>query len=299
MAPVTVNAPDTLLPFLFASWPEAKKTTVRQWLKFGAVQVNDQVVTQFNHALKTGDVVAIRPGKKPSPGLELLPEGLKVVFEDEAILVVEKPAGLLTVASETERETTVYACLTDYIRAAPGKGRNRLWIVHRLDRETSGLLILAKTEEVKEALQGNWTAVEKHYMAVVEGVPPKKEDLLISFLDESQPHKVFASVPGPETREARTHYRTLKSGVGRTLLDVKLDTGRRHQIRVQLSSVGCPIVGDEKYGAKTNPARRVALHASKLQLAHPLTQAALEFELPLPDALASLVGWKSSSKSRR
>lgn len=288
MPPKTVQHPTELLPFLFDAWPEVKKTKVRQWLKFGAVRVNGKAVTRFNHPLKSGDTVAILP-EKPSPSASLLPPGIHVVFEDEAIIVIEKPAHLLTVGTETEREATAFAYLTDYVRGLYGRSKARVWIVHRLDRETSGLVVFARTEETKEAMQKNWDQADKKYLAVTEGTPKSDEGVLISHLDESQPHKVFSAQPSEKTREARTHYRVLKRGMGRCLVELTLETGRRNQIRVQMADIGCPVVGDEKYGAKTNPARRVALHACWLRFQHPITGAEMHFESPLPPSLARLV----------
>lgn len=288
MAPKPVRIATPLLTFLLQNWPEVKKTKVRQWLKFGAVQVNGRAVTQFDHQLKPGDVVAIVPDK-PSSGAALLPAGMRVVFEDAAILVIEKPVNLLSIATEGEREETAYVHLTNYVRASRPRSKERVWIVHRLDRYTSGLMVFARTEAAKEALQKNWSQAEKRYQAVVEGAPKDDRGLVVSHLDESQPHKVFSAPQSERTREARTHYEVLKRGMNRTLVELTLGTGRRNQIRVQLAEIGCPIVGDEKYGAKTNPARRIVLHACLLRFPHPVTGEDMRFESPLPAALLRLV----------
>jgi 23S rRNA pseudouridine1911/1915/1917 synthase len=277
-----------LLPFLFANWSEVKHTKIKQWLRFGAVNVNDHIITQHDYVLQSGDVISIRPQKAPPAGTQL-PAGLSVVYEDDELLIIVKPVNLLTVATENERDKTAFHIMTDYIRARGRSTHDRLWIVHRLDRETSGLLVLAKSEKVKFWLQKNWARMEKRYLAVVEGIMPKVENTLSGFIDESQPHRVFVSDHATsKTREATTHYRVLSESQARSLLEITLETGRRHQIRAQLAAAGCPIVGDKKYGAKTNPVKRIALHANFLKLLHPKDERELFFESQLPESVARL-----------
>lgn len=283
-----VTAPAELLPFLFSSQPEVKRTKVRQWLKFGSVLINGVATTQFNAALKPGDVVTIRM-EKASREKPLLAPGMKVVFEDEYLIVIHKPENLLTIASEAERDETAYAYLTDYVKGGKDRSKDRIWIVHRLDRETSGLIIFARTMEIKEALQGSWDEAEKHYLAVVEGIMPKDKGTMQNHLDENSPYKVYVGHPSERTREAITHYEVLKRGRDRTLVELTLQTGRRHQIRVQLANLGFPIIGDEKYDAKTNPAKRLGLHSFKLMFKHPVTEQQMSFESPLPLDLVRLV----------
>lgn len=285
-----------LLPFLFANWSEVKHTKIKQWLRFGAVNVNDHIITQHDYVLQSGDAISIRPQKAP-PARTQLPAGLSVVYEDEVLLVIVKPVNLLTVATENERDKTAFHIMTDYIRARGSSTHDRLWIVHRLDRETSGLIVMAKSEKSKLWLQANWTRMEKRYLAVAEGIMlavaegimPKVENTLSGFIDESQPHRVFVSDHATsKTREATTHYRVLSESQARSLLEITLETGRRHQIRAQLAAAGCPIVGDKKYGAKTNPVKRIALHANFLKLLHPKDERELFFESQLPESVARL-----------
>ena len=202
----TVEHPAELLPFLFACQPEVKKTKVRQWLKHGSVAVNGCSVTHSKHPLQPGDVVSIRTHEEVRAG-RLLPPGMTVVFEDASLIVIEKPADLLSMASQSERGRTAYAFLTDYVRRGKSRSHERVWIVHRLDRETSGLMVFAKSEEVKRALQTDWHTVSKRYLAVVEGSPPADEGVLESHLDESGPFKVYSAPPSERTRLAVTHYR--------------------------------------------------------------------------------------------
>jgi 23S rRNA pseudouridine1911/1915/1917 synthase len=277
----TVETAAPLLSFLFATWTETNKTQVREWLKFGAVAVNDRIVTQFNHPLKTGDRVTIHRRGMAAPETKIA-GGIRIRHEDADLLVIDKPAGLLSIASASEDEKTAYAMLTRHVRRGNPRGRERVWIVHRLDRETSGLMLFAKTETAKLALQKHWDAAEKKYFAVVEGSPPRDAGTLEAWLDESNPLKVYVGGSGPQMRHAITRYRVAKKGKDTTLLEVTLETGRRHQIRVQLAHLGCPIVGDGKYGAQSNPIDRVALHACSLRFIHPATRQPMRFESPLP-----------------
>ncbi|GMR24464.1 MAG: RluA family pseudouridine synthase [Acidobacteriota bacterium] len=261
---------------------------MRQWLKYGSVRVNGRAVTRSNHPLEAGDLVSIR-AKDEVRAEGLLPPGMKVLFEDASLIVIEKPESLLSMASATERDETAYAFLTDYVRRGNPRGRQRVWIVHRLDRESSGLMVFAKTQAAKRALQADWSKAEKRYLAVVEGNPPAEHGVLRSHLDESGPFKVYSARPSERTRLAVTRYRVVKRTETRALIELTPETGRHNQIRVHLADAACPIVGDHKYGARTNPARRLGLHASSLQFGHPLSGERLRFESPLPQALARML----------
>ncbi len=286
--PSTVQAPAQLLAYLFATWPTEKKKQIRTWLKFQSVMVNERPITQFDHPLYPGDVVSIRTDRFAAPR-SVLACGITVHYEDADIIVINKPEDLLSIASEAEQEKTAYFQLTDYLRQGQQKARERVWIVHRLDRETSGLMIFAKTARAKETLQAGWDKAEKRYEAVVEGRLPEDSGTLESDLNETNPFKVFSSPPTEFTRHAITHYRVLARKPTRTLVELTLETGRRHQIRVQLADLGHPIVGDEKYKAKTDPAKRLGLHSSSLRFPHPETGKEMSFTSPLPKNLARLV----------
>lgn len=285
---LAVTRAGPLLASLFAAWPEQKKKQIRTWLKFQAVTVNGRPVSQFDHLLRPGDTVAVRTDRFAVPRTRLA-SGLKIYFEDAHLLVVEKPEGLLSISSPGEPEKTAYFQLTEYLRHKHPQSRERVWIVHRLDRETSGLMVFAKTAPAKEVLQSNWDTFEKRYEAVVEGRLPAPQGLWESDLDESNPHHVAVRPKSAKTRHAVTRYRVLQSTAQRSLVELALETGRRHQIRVQLAHAGCPVVGDEKYGARTDPAGRLGLHACLLRLRHPVTGKELRFTSPLPKPLARLV----------
>ncbi|HEY8898812.1 MAG TPA: RluA family pseudouridine synthase [Chthoniobacterales bacterium] len=286
--PSTVDQPAELLAYCFSVWPEVKKTQVRSWLKHQAITVNGRATSQFNHPLKAGDVVAIRTDRFAAPKTTL-GSGMKIYFEDEHLIVIEKPADLLSIATESEQEKTAYFQLTDYVRQNRPRSKERVWIVHRLDRETSGLMVFAKTPQAKEILQANWEEFEKTYEAVIEGRLDEPKGTFESHLDESNPFKVVSTKASDATRHAVTHYRVLARSEWRSLVQLKLETGRRHQIRVHLSDAGCPIVGDKKYGAVSDPAKRLGLHACALRFAHPVNRKEMRFESPLPKELARLV----------
>ncbi len=283
------GASGPLLDFLFQSLPEVKRTKLRQWLRYGGVRVNDRVITRHDHALTAGDQIRVEAPQRPAESPRL-PKGMRVVHEDEAIIVIEKPANLLSIASKAERDVTAYAKLTDYVRQT-GKGRGeRVWIVHRLDRETSGLMVFARTEAVKRALQHGWPQAGKKYLAVTDGAPDGDTGTLRSYLDESDPYRVRNLKQATEqTREAVTHYRVLRRAGSRALLELTLETGRRHQIRVQLASIRCPVVGDPKYHPSGVEDQRLALHASGLSFRHPVSRESMTFASPLPAVLERLL----------
>jgi 23S rRNA pseudouridine1911/1915/1917 synthase len=283
-----VQEPGELLSYLFAAWTDVKKKQVRTWLKFQAITVNGRPVTQFNHPLQPGDVVAVRSDRFAVPK-DVLGCGIKIYFEDASVIVIDKPEGLLSIASEAEQEETAYYQLNAFLKTRKERSRERVWIVHRLDRETSGLMLFAKTPEAKEILQSGWDKAEKKYEAVAEGKMAKDEGTFESDLNETNPFRVFSTRASELTRHAITHYRVLKRNQGRTLVELTLDTGRRHQIRVQLADAGHPIVGDEKYAAKSNPADRLGLHACSLKFPHPVTGEEMSFTSPLPKDLVRLV----------
>lgn len=277
-----------MLAYLFATFDSVKKKQVRTWLKTQAILVNGRPVTQFNHLLAAGDSVAVRSDPFAIPKRELA-SGIKIHFEDPTLIVIDKPVNLLSMASESEHERTAYFQLTEYVQHNKPQSRDRVWLVHRLDRETSGLMVFAKSAEATAILQAGWDKAEKRYEAVVEGRMPSDAGVFESHLNESNPMKVFIAQPGAQTRQAVTRYRVLERDKGRTLVELTLETGRRHQIRVQLAEAGFPIVGDKKYGAKSDPAKRLGLHACSLSFVHPKRGDQMRFDSPMPKQLVRLV----------
>lgn len=230
------------------------------------------------------------PNKKSVRARKHQPKGVEILFEDRDLIVVNKEAGLLTMGTGREGERTAYAALTDYVKKGEPKSRSRIFIVHRLDRGTSGLLVFAKNEAAKRALQDNWDGVEKIYWALVEGTPKEPEGMISSYLAENSAMRVYST---PDTRKgklARTRYRTLKPMGKRTLLEISPLTGRKNQIRVHLADRGWPVVGDGKYGLGSKGSVRHALHAKKLAFTHPHSGERMTFEAPLPPAFYTIGG---------
>ena len=219
-----------------------------------------------------------------------LPRGLHILHEDRDLIVVEKPAGLLTVASDHDREHTVEQVLTDYIRKGQAKSRLRAYTVHRLDRYTSGVLIFAKSEQAKETLQDHWPDTEKHYLAVVHGVLEKDTDTITSYLAENRAQVVYSTSNADEGKLSHTKYTVIKRTEDSTLIDVHLLTGRKNQIRVHMADIRHPVIGDRKYGNDKQPADRLALHAWWIAFDHPHSGARLRFAARVPGLFRELVG---------
>jgi 23S rRNA pseudouridine1911/1915/1917 synthase len=279
----SVTEKTLLQDFLFKALKDLKKTKIKQTLKFGSVRVNGREVTWYQHPLKPGDKVEILGKERASAERSKSELGLVIVYEDSDILVAEKPAGLLTMGTEREKEATLYFMLNEYERSKAKDGRGRVYIVHRLDRDASGLIVFAKSDASKRMLQGHWALVTKKYYAITEGTPKGRSGTIKNYLREDAFKRVYSvSKNHPEAQHAVTHYRVLRENGGYALLEVTLETGRKNQIRVHLSGLGCPIMGDEKYGAKSDPFRRLALHACFLSFPHPATGELKTFRSSLP-----------------
>jgi len=229
----------------------------------------------------------LRPSGRTS---RFLARGLSILYEDRDILVVDKPAGLLTMGTEREKTRTAYFSLTEYVRKGASKSRARIFIVHRLDRETSGVLVFAKTAEAKAGMQGRWDETKKRYLAVVHGQCKKHAETITTYLAENVAHGVYSTDDPRKGKWAQTAYTVLKETKDLALLDVELMTGRKHQIRVHLADRGHPVVGDKRYGRADTTHRRLALHASSLTIRHPVSGAELTFEAKAPPYFTELVG---------
>jgi len=265
-----------------------KRTRLKQFLKYRAVSVNGKAVERHDHRLHPGDRVLLSSEKKAvSAGVPKL--GIKILYEDDAVLVIDKPAGLLTIGTEKERARAAYFQLNEYLRERDPDKRERVFIVHRLDRETSGLIVFAKTEAAKRRLQDNWDKADKRYVAVVEGVPKKNEDTIAGYLNETSTFRVYETKGSGNAKYAVTKYKILKKSREYSLLEITIETGRKHQIRVHLSGMGNPVAGDSKYGAQTDPLKRLALHAARLSFPHPFTKKDMDFESRLPRIFDQLI----------
>ena len=222
-----------------------------------------------------------------SPPKKFQPRGLSILYEDRDIIVADKISGLLTVATEKVRENTAYYLMNNYVRKGNPKSRNRIFIVHRLDRDTSGILVFAKSEEAKRYLQEKWHSFTKKYFAVVLGKLPEEEDIITSYLTESPVHKMYSDPE--EGKLARTGYRVLRTSKKYSLVEIDLLTGKKNQIRAHFSEIGCPVAGDKVYGKKEKDVRRLTLHAASITISHPHSKKRMTFESKIPSYFKSLL----------
>ena len=274
-----------LLAWLLDALRPMSRSSVKELLRHGRVTVNGKAITQFDHLLRAGDQVALR---KASPVAARAAFGLPIIAMDEHWLVLDKPAGLLSVATEKEKTDTAFSVLNAHLKETD---QGRPFVVHRLDRETSGLLLFARSAEMRDRFQTTWESVTKTYLAVVEGNPRVAEGVIENDLVEGHDLRVRvcgASYEG--AKRAISKYRVVKAGGQRSLVEIVLITGRKHQIRVHMSGLGHPVVGDKIYGAKSDPIGRLALHAHQLSFDHPVDGKRIEVRSPLPTDLKRSVG---------
>jgi 23S rRNA pseudouridine1911/1915/1917 synthase len=276
-----------LMDFLLKKMGGMSRTSVKNLLAHRQVFVNDKIITQYNYQLVENDKLTISSRRG---NIELSHPKLRILFEDSYIIIVEKKHGLLTVSTGKSYETTAFSILRNYVkRQAP---QNHIYVVHRLDRETSGVLVFAKSREIQFVLQETWHTIvrQRTYIAVVEGVMSKQENTLVSWLSENPISlKIHSSATNNGGQKAVTHYKLIKSNEKFSLLEIDLETGRKNQIRVHLQEIGHTIVGDKKYDSICNPIGRMALHARTLDFIHPVTRCPVRFESPVPKEFMKLV----------
>lgn len=269
-----------LMSFLLVKMGGMSRNSVKSLLAHRQVMVNKMIITQYNYALKPNDIVSVNSSRG---NIELSHPKLKIIFEDQYLIVVEKKEGLLTVSTGKSDETTAFSILKNYVkRSSP---QNRIFVVHRIDRETSGIILFAKTREIQLAMQERWHEVvtRRVYIALVEGKVEKQNDTIITWLTENEKSlKIHSSNVDNGGQQAVTHYKVIKSNDKFTLLEIELDTGRKNQIRVHLQGIGHPIVGDKKYGSTLSPIGRLGLHARILEFIHPMTLQIVGYETPVP-----------------
>jgi 23S rRNA pseudouridine1911/1915/1917 synthase len=291
-----VREPMELIDFLSIHFNGKSRNSLKSMLSHKQVCINGTLVSQFNHLLQPNDSVVIQTTKG---GYELKHSKVKIVYEDDSLIVIEKSEGLLAVATDERKdELTAFSILFDYLKRKDP--RNRLFIVHRIDRETSGLMMFAKSKEIQLSLQNNWheNVKERVYIAVVEGIPNKEEDTIVSFLRESKAFKIHSGYTEDMGKRAITHYRLIRKNKDYSMLKVELETGRKNQIRVHMQEIGHPIIGDKKYGAAPSPIGRVGLHARVLAFVHPVTHEVMRFETPIPKKFNALFVKTPSSEGK-
>ena len=284
----TAENETTLLELLRLLYPASSSSTLRKMLTQGRLLVQGDVVHRAKHTVHPGEVVEVLDRAKAEdltpPPNTAPPVDLEVIFEDDSILVVNKPPHLLSVATDRMEADTLHSRCVDYIRHA--NDRNWCYIVHRLDRDTSGIMVLAKTKEAKEALQHQFSERDVHriYLALVEGQPQPSSGTVRTWLMEDKHLNVKAvNKDHPKGKEAISHYRVLSNSEATSRVEVMIETGRRHQIRMAMQHLGTPVVGDERHGAASNPHQRVMLHAASLEFLHPETDDPVRFEAPVPN----------------
>ena len=218
------------------------------------------------------------------------PKGLTILHEDKDILVVEKPAGLLTIGTERNKSRTVHYLLNDYVRKGNPKSRNRVYVVHRLDQDTSGILLFAKSEPAKKFLQEHWEQTDKYYLAIVQGQLTPEEGTISTYLAENTAHKVYSTADTTKGKLSRTAYKVVKKTKALSLVEIHLLTGRKHQIRVHFAEKGHPVVGDSKYGRGKIGSKRLALHARSIFFTHPFSGKQMTFDTGIPGDFVRLLG---------
>jgi 23S rRNA pseudouridine1911/1915/1917 synthase len=278
----TINKSSTLIGFLSELYPDSPRTRIKKLLQSGTIRINNKTVTLHSFQLKQGDVFEIDPqaGVTVKAGLPF-----PVLFEDKYIIVIDKPAGIST--SSTDGTISIQWILSQFLKRI-SKGSTRAFVVHRLDKEVSGILLFAKSHEVMNKIKDLWIETEKHYYALVEGIPEKPEGTIESWLIEDKSQKMHSVPERTSAKFSITSYKTIKVVSNNTLLDIKLETGRKNQIRVHLSDIGCPIVGDHKYGASAEFKRRIRLHAFFMSFPHPVSGELIKIDSPLPGGFLTL-----------
>lgn len=286
-----------LIDFLRAELKHMSRNNIKSLLTRKQVMVDGAPISQYNFVLTPGDIVMIG---KYSAQEQQVPTP-KIIYEDEELLVIDKPSGLLTIASDNEKSQTAFRVMMDYVREKDSHAR--LYVVHRIDRDTSGVLMFCKQEDLRDEMQKQWNSIvsKRGYYAIVDGIPKEKQKTIHTWLHKTTTQLMYSrQYEDDEGKEAITHYVVKKELKQHAFLDVKIDTGRKNQIRVHLKELGHPVIGDDKYHALTNPIKRLGLHAYALELIHPVTEKKLSFFSPLPGLMKAFIeGRHGEKKSSR
>ena len=279
-----VNKECELLEFLLETLKGQSRNSVKSLLSNHRVSIDGAPISQFNFKLCKGDTVII----SKTPVRQKARSNLPIIFENEEMLVINKPSGLLSIASDKEKGSTAYRIVTDYVQQKDK--HNRIYVVHRIDEDTSGVLMFVKNQKLQEALQDKWNDLVslRGYYAIVDGILKEKSGTITSFLKKNAQNMMYSSKKKGDGQYAVTHYKVIAEEGNYSLLDVHIDSGRKNQIRVHLGDIGHHIIGDDKYGNPTNPIKRLGLHAYELDLKHPLTGKQLKFKAPTPKEFFTL-----------
>ena len=268
-----------LKEFLDKNMTDISKHKRKGLLTNGVIEVNGVVRTKYNYLLKVGDKITLKEKEVPT--------SLNIIYEDEDIIVVDKPSGVLTIGTDKHEENTLYREVSHYVKQK--KASNRIFIVHRLDKDTSGVILFCKNQKLKRMFQDHWNefVLKREYVGVTEGVPKQRKGTVIQYLKENEQYMVYAT-SAKEGKKAITNYEVIEENGKYAYVRFQLETGRKNQIRVACKSLGCPLVGDKKYGAKTNPMHRLLLHASMFSCMHPVTHKKLQFSSKIPQKFQKL-----------
>ncbi|MFA5421634.1 MAG: RluA family pseudouridine synthase [Bacilli bacterium] len=279
-----VKEPCELLTFLLEKMPGQSRNTVKRILANHQVSVDGAPIAQFNFMLAKEDIVIVSKNRITAKRRENLP----IIFEDEEFIVINKPSGLLSIASDKIKGRTAYRMLMDYVQQKDK--HNRIFVVHRLDEDTSGVMMVAKQSAIREAMQKSWSNIvtSRGYYAIVEGHLEKKEDTLHHFLAENNLNLMYVTPNKKIGKECITRYKVIAESDGYSLLDVHIGSGRKNQIRVQLGYIGHHVIGDDKYGQPSDPIKRLGLHAYELAFIHPITKNERRFQTPMPDEFKNM-----------
>ncbi len=268
----------SLLDLLIKHFPESSKTTLRDWIKQGRISIDGHLIKNSSHIVKEGQKVLLSKRKTTIDG------GIKILYEDTHIVVIEKPNGLLTVSTAFEKTETAHSLLKRVFFP------QKIYVVHRLDQDTSGVLIFAKSEEAKENLKKDFEkhAIVRQYLAIVEGRLPHSEGTWSSYLFEDAQYYVKSTSDPSRGKLATTHYRVIHTSKHYSLIELTLETGRKNQIRVHCQEANHPVAGDKKYGATKDPLHRLCLHAKHLTFTHPISKKKMTFDTETPEEFSRL-----------
>lgn len=282
----TVKTGGTILEVAASILTDHSPTKLKSMLRHNQFAINNMPTSRYDAELHVGDTFSVNFDQS----FQIFKNSrVELVYEDEHILVINKGYGLLSMGTDTKKDGTAYSIMREYVKY--NNPQAKVFIVHRLDRDTSGLMMLAKTVEAKDAMQHNWNnmVLNRKYVCVVEGAVEQAEGVIKSYLAENSQFEVYSTDDPKKGQLAVTRYKCLRATKNYSLMEVELDTGRKNQIRVHMKDIGHPIAGDRKYGAGHSPINRLALHAQTLRFVHPITHKEMNFSTSIPMRFRSLV----------
>lgn len=279
MKKIIVKETDELYNYLRKNLTNMSKNNIKSLLKNGNIYVNNKIITKYNHIVKDGDIITIGKSIKEDKN------SLKIIYEDDNVIVVDKPSKLLTISNKNEKEDTLYRKVSDYLK----KQNKKVFVIHRLDYDTSGVIMFAKNQSIQKLYQDNWNnlAKEREYIAIVEGIT-NDTGHIESYLKQTKTLLVYSS-KNKDGYFSVTDYKKIKNNDKYSMLKILISTGRRNQIRCHMSDIKHPIAGDTRYNSKTNPINRLCLHASTLKIINPLTNELMILSSPIPDEFNNLI----------